>query len=285
MAPSSTTWLSRVHLTVTVFLLVLMLTLVGLAATGRLRVGRSPVQEPETRSQVRQEQESSTTAAGRYQIEKIEDARQLLEGAGKLGFFGQELLEAWVFKYSGGYLQCFLETDIDGKPERSEVLPGDWPALLSQDEGIRQDQAQAFRKTGYILLAAMPSTLSIEEAVANCHLQLSSIFTVGQHGALPLLLPLHAEVSVRRSYRLYLSAGPMEKSPGAGFNLWAEHLLPIRGPFISRNPASEEFHVEGGKDLKPGKDILLLDRKRGHSRIRLKARFLGDGEVREQTKR
>lgn len=273
---------SRIHLALTGLLLCVVASVVGLAATGRIHFGAAASQPTNSSSEEGKESpKDGSESGGRYSIEKVDDLRKALEGAGKLGFFGANVLEAWVFKYRGGYLEAFLETDIDGKAERGEILPSEWPSLIAQDEGIAENRASAYRKEGYIILTAMPATVSISEALASSHFQLSGIFSGGPQGPLHAITPMFLEVSHRRPYRLYLSAGPDAKTTGAGFNLWAEHLLPIRGPFISRNLADEEFHVEGGKDLSPGKEILLLDRRRGASRIRLKARFLGDGEVRE----
>jgi hypothetical protein len=264
------------HLAATALLLAAALALGGLAAAGRVHFG-----PPAPGGQERQDRPASSAAGGRYEIEKVDDVRELLDNAGRLGFFGQQVLEAWVFRYAGGYLQCQLEGEENGQPVAGAPLPGDWKSLLAQDEGVAQGRAGAFRKQGYIVLTAMPSTVGLDEALAAVHLPLSGLFAGAGHGPLHALPPLHLEVSHRRPYRLFLSAGPPPKTPGAGFNLWAEQLLTVRGPLVPRPLGGEPFHAGGGKDLAPGKDVVLLDRKRGHSRVRLKARFLGDGEVRE----
>ncbi|MFO0879329.1 MAG: hypothetical protein U0840_18440 [Gemmataceae bacterium] len=271
--------LPRILLVFTGLLAGALVAVAGLAATGRVQF--SPVR-PTTEPPTSETPSTEGNAPGRYSIEKVDDVRKVLEGAGKLGFFGGNPLEAWVFKYKGGYVETFLETDVDGKAERGETLPSEWTSLIGQEEGVKEDRAAGFHKEGFIVLTAMPATISINEALANAHFQVSGIFSGGHLGPIHTMIPFFMEVTHRRPYRLFLSAGPQGKNnTGAGFNLWAEHLLPIRGPFIARNLADEEFHVEEGKDLTPGKEVLLLDRRRGSSRIRLKARFLSDGEVRQ----
>lgn len=270
--------LPKIHAVVTGLLLVAALSFAGLWYKGRAKPDASPAKDDEKPAR-------ADDGDGRYSIEQVEDSRLILDAAGKQGFFGANVLEAWVYKYSGGYLQAFVETDIEGKTQSGEVMPGDWASLVSQDEGILADKATAFRKQGYVVLTAMPATLAINEAMEQQRLQIGGIFAGGNFGPIHALLPMLLEVTHMRPYRLFLAASPPPKTTGAGFNLWAEYLLPIRGPFLSRPLADEEYHVGGGKNLQAGKDITLLDRARGNSRVRLKARFLGDGEVRDLAKK
>jgi hypothetical protein len=265
--------LPKLHAAFTGLLLVVAVSFAALWYKGRATPFAAPAG--------REEKPAQADAAGRYSIEPDEGARFLLDGAGPQGFFGANVLEAWVFKYTGGYLQVSLETDIDGAARSGDVLPGDWPALLSRDDGVRQDKAAAFRKQGYVVLTAMPSVVTVDDALHQYRVQLGGAFAAGHLGPLYTLAPLLQEVTHLRPYRLFLAASPPPKMTGAGFNLWAEHVLPIREPIIPRRLADEEYHVGGGKNLQAGKDFTLLDRSRGHSRVRLKARFLGDGEVRE----
>ena len=55
--------------------------------------------------------------------------------------------------------------------------------------------------------------------------------------------------------------------------LWAARF------FKTRSLAAQA--IGGGKDLEAGKEVTLLDRQRGFTRIRLKARFLTDAEAKE----
>jgi hypothetical protein len=68
---------------------------------------------------------------------------------------------------------------------------------------------------------------------------------------------------------------------GAGFNSSIGVWRRIRSPLALKNPAIEDVFIGDGKDFTPSTERVILDRQRGYSRIRLKARFLGDGEVRE----
>ncbi|MFM7148731.1 MAG: hypothetical protein ACKO23_02715 [Gemmataceae bacterium] len=268
-----------------------LIVLVGgvLAAMGKLRISPAGSAASQAKngesSNAGKNGSSSTQEGGRYQIERVEEIQQSMEAAGKLDFFGSSVLQVAVFKYSGGYLQCQVETDVDGKNEVSQAVPDNWNTLLSQDDGIAENVEGAFRKQGYIIFTTMPSQLSVSEALSSYHFQVTGMLSSGPQGPLAVLPWFNMEVVHKRPYRLFVSAGPMPKVTGTGFNDWAEYLLPIKGPFIPKSLAAEEFHVGGGKDLEPGKDIVLLDRRRGNSRVRLKARFLGDGEVREQAKK
>jgi hypothetical protein len=272
--------LCKLHAGLTALLLIAAASFAGLAYTGRVRFD-----EPAAPACAAPECDE---AGGRYRIEPSEDVRAVLEAAGKQGLFGINALEVWVFKYTGGHVQVNLETDVEGKTETGDDLPsaGLWPGLLAQDEGLRQDTASSFRKKGHIILAAMPTVIPVTDALENAGPQLGALLAAGQFGALTALPPLHLELWQKRPYRLYLSAGPITKAEGAGFApIRAEYMMPIREPALPRKLAEEEYHVGGGKDLQAGKDVTLLDRRRGNSRIRLKARFLGDGEVREMLSR
>lgn len=272
---------SKIHAGLTALLMIGIVALAGLAYSGRVHIGK-PAGIPERCGE--KAGEMPAEAGGRYRIDSVEEARVLFEGAGKQGFLGTTLLEAWVFKYTGGYLQVHLETDLDGKTDSGDELPSaeHWPTLLSLDEGIRENRSASYRKQGYVILAAMPSVVSVQEAAANYHFQLTGILACGHLGPLHLLPSLSMEVSHKRPYRLYLSADPIPGTGGAGFApIWAEYLLPTREPILPRRLTEEEFHVPLVRNLQAGKSITLLDRKRGNGRIRLQARFLGDGEIRE----
>jgi hypothetical protein len=257
--------LSKIHLAATGLFLATAVTFGGLWLRGSAARPEAPPEAP-----------SADDPGGRYRIEKVDDARRIIDAAGSLGFFGANVLEAWAFKYSGGYLQVQLETDFNGSVAPGDWLPPDWPSRLASNDGARENQAAAFRKEGYVLLTAMPSAMSAEELFHLYAPQLCGALGSGLTGPFHALLPLHLQALQKRPYRLFLSVGP---SPG--FKEWTEYLLPVREPVVPRDLASEGGHVGGGKNLEAGKDITLLDRTRGNSRVRLKARFLGDGEVRD----
>lgn len=267
-------------------LFALLLVIAGCARTAATSQESSPADAGEktapaagkTENKGKEEKPAKQPSVGRYQIEQIEEDRELVQMIGKLGLFGESIVEAWVFRYQGGFLEARLETDYEGKPTAGEQIPEDWKSLLSRDDSLKSGGATAYRKRGYIILVAM-KRLSLAQALAPYQVHLGGLLAGGPIGPLHTLIPLHLEVKQQRSYRLFLSASPPPKVPGTGFNTWEEQLLLLQGPFISHAPEDEDFHVGTGKDLAPGKELTLLDRQRGSSRIRLKVRFLGDGEV------
>ncbi|MFO0929009.1 MAG: hypothetical protein U0736_18640 [Gemmataceae bacterium] len=267
-------------------LFVLLLALAGCARTAATGddptpadAGEKPAATPvKAENKGKEEKPAADKPAGRYQIEQVEEDRELVQLIGKLGLFGEAVHEAWVFRYQGGFLEARLETDYEGKPTVGELVPEDWKGLLARDESLKSGNTNAFRKRGYIILAAM-KRLTLVQALAPYQAHLGGLMAAAPVSPLHALVPLHLEVKQQRAYRLFLSASPPPKVPGTGFNSWEEQLLMLQGPFISQAPNEEDFHVGGGKDLTPGKELTLLDRQRGYSRIRLKVRFLGDGEV------
>jgi hypothetical protein len=62
------------------------------------------------------------------------------------------------------------------------------------------------------------------------------------------------------------------------------HTLEVHSRFNDYDPPyyAEPTRIQGGKDLEPGKDLTILERKRGYSTIRLEAQFLTDEEVAER---
>jgi hypothetical protein len=100
------------------------------------------------------------------------------------------------------------------------------------------------------------------------------------------MLPVLPVEAVRpREYRLYLSAGPAPNKVGTGFRHAIAGELPILIPLI-RDPNRQAEVIEGGgKNLRPGADVTLLERAWGSNKLTLKARFLSDDEVDRQRNR
>ncbi len=266
--------LAKIHWAITAVLLLAVATFAGLTVAGVLRYQPSGVTNDNPT-------EVAETISGRYRIEKVDDAREVIEAAGMGGFFGPKILEAWVFKYSGGYLQVKLQAEYQDEIAEGEPLPADWPPLLQANDALKENSDVSLRREGYIILTATPSQMPIDEAIQIYSPQLAGSFATATGGPLQMIFPLCLELLHKRPYRLFLSGRPTSGTPGHGYNFWAVHLLPIREPVLPRDLFREEFYVGGGKDLQPAKDITLLERKRGNSRIKLKARFLPDAEVRE----
>jgi hypothetical protein len=289
--------LHRLQFGLTALLLVGLLAFATLAAAGRVHFGRLPrpaapegnaAKPAETASKGKEKDtpksKSDDQPAGRYQIEVVDDARFVIGEAGKLGVLGQPIREAWVFRYRGGFAECKLETDFDGKTHSTGTVPEEWSRFLTQDDEIRQGKPEAVRKEGYILLLSMSEMESVPDALKPLHAHLGALFTVGPAGPLHTLVPFYREVWRKREYRLFLSAGPPRGQTGQGFNLWTGDLLMVRSHFLEDEAFNDPARTIGGKDLEPGKDLVILDCSRGLSKIRLKARFLTDQEVCEKAR-
>jgi len=216
---------------------------------------------------------------GRYRIEPVDDVRGLLTQAGTLGFLGDNTEEVWVYKYRGGFLECSLEAESFGNQAgRGSIMPDNWPRVLAGLGGPEVDMG----REGYIVVAAMRPVISIGEAVESHYPHLGGLFGVGPAGPLHQLTTCHVDSSHWRFYRILLMSAPPEGQGGERHNLWAAHQVNIRLPMIPRHPSREEYILGGGKDLEAGKEVLLLDRQRGFTRIRLNAKFLTDAQVLEQ---
>ena len=161
------------------------------------------------------------------------------------------------------------------------MVPENWKLVLRREEAHKKDPNASLNRTGTILVSATRPSVSLSEALAPYQVHLGGFMAFGSLGAINVLPTLFLEVHQPRLYRIFLSAAPPSDVSGGGFNLWDEQSIRIRSPLIARDPSTEKANTGGGKDLKPGKDILLLDRERGYSSLRLKVRFLGDGEVRD----
>jgi hypothetical protein len=290
LSSALSSWPSRLHLGVTALALLGLATLGGLALAGRLHLGRN-VTPASPRAAVAPEKAPDKAAArtartegGRYQIKPVEDMRRLFELAGSGGFLGEQFDEAWVFQYTGGFLECKLETDHDGKAITPGPLPSKWGELFAQDEELPTGKPEALRREGHLILAALRPQLPINQ-LAPYFPHLGGMFVCGPAGPLHQLVSLHLEAWHRIRYRLFLTVARDGANQGARFNLWSEQVMIMRTGILPRDPSQEEYHAEGGKDLSPGADVTILDRQVGRSRLRVKARFLGDDEVRSAMKK
>jgi hypothetical protein len=276
--------LKRLHLGLTALLLAGVVAFGGLAVAGRVQLGRSGAAASKPgKAAARAEQPSETRKTekeGRYQIEAMDDARAVLGEVGKLGVLGEERVhEAWVFRYRGGFVECKLEPEFFGKPFSSGPVPDDWKRFLPEDEALKHGRVEALIKEGYIVLLSMVSMLSVPQALEPLHAHLGAAFTVGPAGPLHALVPYYHEVWRRREYRLLLSVGPPKGKLGVGFNLWTGDRVLVRTHLINDDPHNDPVQTGGGKDLEPGKELTILERARGLTKIRLKARFLPDQEA------
>ena len=266
-------WTGRLHLALTLLLVVAAAGIAGLASAGKLQFGQKPVAATD---------DSKSKIEGRYQIEKVEDAHEILDRAGQK-FFGTEMYDTWIFKYKGGLVETTLETDIDGKTFKLSTVPDNWNKALPLQKTLTKDSEVPVKYTGYIIVSAVRSNLTEFEILEPYLAHLGGILAFGSVGpALSVVPSIFLEVKQFRPYRIFVTANPPPDVSGQGFNIRDhERAILISTPLIIKNPAVEEAFFGGGKDLKPGKEETILDRERGYTRIRLKARFLGDGEVRE----
>lgn len=264
-------WTGRLHLALTLILVVAAAGIAGLAGTGRVQFGPKPVAADDSKSK---------NEEGRYQIEKVDAARKVLDVAGKTPYFQTPLLESWVFEYKGGLLETKIETDFQGEPESPGVVPLDWKSLLRRDESQVREPWAPVDRTGYIILSEIRSPPLADE-LAPYYAHLGGFLAFGSLGPLHVMPSLLLDVQQSLQYRVLVSTNRNADAPDGEFTVSALQSIRFRSPIIPKDPATEKVQVGGGKDLEPGKDELLLDRQRGHSRIRLKARFLGDEEARD----
>ncbi len=267
--PPVTRLLPLVHIALTCALAVAVVVGGALAVSGKLRLGGHAVVGDPTKP---------AEQGGRFRIEPSDDMRTLFGQAGGLGFLGDNTEEVWVFKYRGGFLECSLEAETFGNaPGRGSVMPDNWPRVLST---VAADLPDTTRE-GYIVVAAMRPIISIGEALESHYPHLGGFFVAGPAGPLHQLTTAHVDSSHWRFYRILLVSGPPEGQRGERHNLWAAHQVNVRLPMIPRHFATEDTSIGGGKDLEAGKEITLLDRQRGFTRVRLKARFLTDAEAKD----
>jgi hypothetical protein len=253
----------------------------GLAAAGRLHLGApAPTQEAGEKTA------AEPPAEGRYRIEAAEGVRQLLLRSGRLGFLGEPRVEeAWAFHFAGGFLECQLETDHQGKSVSAGPIPDDWPGMLRRDEVLRASTSPLVRREGQVVVTRVRPAQPAVAELAPYFPHLGGLLVRGPAGPLHQLATLHLETAQQGTFRVFLSAGPPQDSNHGRFNLWTEQVILLREPFIRREPSLEPSTTGGGKDLPAGRPVVLLDRQMGYSRLRLKARFLSDDEVAELRKK
>ena len=241
--PPSSPWVGRLHFALTTILFAAAAAVAGLAIDGRVQfAGASKPVAAEA---------DDKPKGGRYQIEKVTEARNVLNCLGKTDFFDTKLADTWVFAYKGGLLEAKIETDFDGKTESPDTVPHNWKEFLLRDESQKDNPGASLNRSGYIVLSAIHNVLPFSE----------------MHQA-----PL---------YRILVSANRDATVTDGEFTVSSIQSIRIRTSLVPRATATETAKTGGGTDLEPGKEALLLDRKRGYSQIRLKARFLGDSEVLE----
>lgn len=278
--PSQTTHLPILLWAPSALLVVGIVLLVGLLLTGRLHLGTPTTPappQPETKAKDNKETEKT----GRYQIEVVEDSSQLLDRAGSLGLFGEATQDVWVFRYRGGLIDCTLEADTFGQLAKGQTVPESWAKLAENNDSLKTKTEGTIRKEGFIVVAAMRPVLSIEEALSAYHTTLGGLFVSGPAGPLHVLTNLHLDTSHWRLYKILLTAGPLKGESGAVSSLWTGQLVNVRLPILAIDPSEEEFRSGGGKDLVPDQEVTLMERRRGMSTVRLKARFLSDGKAQE----
>lgn len=268
-------WLGRFHLALTVILFAAAASIAGLAVAGRVKFGQpAKTGEAETDAKAKAE-------PGRYQIEKVDDIHEILDRAGKR-YFDTEMYDTWVFKYKGGLIETTLEVDVAGQTVKVVTIPENWKDALKLQFSLAKDAEMPVNFTGYIIVSAVRSSVTVVEALEPYYAHLGATLAFGSSGPLHVLPAMFMEVRQFRPYRVFVSASPPADTTGQGFNILdQERLLLISTPLVIQNPALEDALLGGGKHLQAGKEELILDRQRGYSRIRVKARFVTDGEARE----
>jgi hypothetical protein len=265
-------WAGRLHLALTGILIVAAVSIAGLAVAGRVKFGEAVAPG---------EGAKAKADGGRYRIQQVDEGRKILNCLGKSDFFETPLVDSWVFEFSGGRVEAKIETDFEGKVETPGMIPHNWKQFLLRDESLKRDPLASLDRSGYIIISAIRPAPSLDELFTPYHGHLGGIMAFGPLGPLHVIPTLFVEVNQPRLYRLLIGTNQEADAPEGEFLVSSVQSIRIRSPLIALDPATEKGQVGGGVDLKPGTEELLLDRQRGYSRIRLKARFLGDGEVRE----
>jgi len=278
----------RIHLALTAVLMVALLALGVLAAAGQLHFGKLTPADAATAEDpaAPKAEEKEKPKEGRYQIEMVDDSR----AAVALSLTGLDVAarEVWVFRYKGGFVQCQLSSDSappEEKPGAPVNVPPHWK-MLRGDKSLQTGKPEHVNREGYLVLIGTSSR--IEDDVIAVQPTLGSVFAAaGPGGPLSSLVPYSREVWRRCGYLLFVSARPLPGREGLGFDyphVPSAHLLEVHSPFVDYDPPyyAEPTRIEAGKDLEAGKEITILERKRGYSTIRLQARFLTDEEVAEK---
>jgi hypothetical protein len=271
-------WLQRLHLALTLALLAGLVGLAGLAAAGRIHVGRPAAAEPP------KEAESPTSppdagagGGGRYRIEAMEEAGQAVHEAAQMELLGERTAGVWVYRYQGGYLACRLECRLGDERVTVGPVPRDWKEQLAREAASDASPEGALRQ-GFIVLAALDTPLTPAELVQPFLPHLGGLVQPPAAGVLSPLPLLAVPTRQPREFRLFLSAGPPRTRPGTGFRYQLKTHLPLHFPLLP-TPQPERAATGGGNDLEPGRDVGLLLQERGRNRIELKARFLTDAEL------
>ncbi|MGL4552084.1 MAG: hypothetical protein ACRC33_12965 [Gemmataceae bacterium] len=236
----------------------------------------APAAAPEEKEPKKEEDEG-----GRYQVEPVEDVTALFGAVGGLAFLGESTQEVRVYRYAGGLMECYLEVETFGQVNKGQTIPESWEGPLRQEPLLGKKSGGELRREGFIVVAAMKPVLSVNEALEPFYRQLGGMFVSGPAGPLHQLTGAHVETSHFRAYRILLTTGVPKGTEGTGFNVWTGQLLNVLLPVVPRDPMQEEFRSAGGKDLTPDQEITLMERRRGMSTVRLKARFVSDGKAEE----
>lgn len=279
--PPSSPLFFYAHAGLTAALLAGAVALLLLAVGGMVRFGKAPAAAALTKED--EPEPLPKLEGGRFQIELVEDATSLLNETAKLdGVLGSRVREAQVFRYKGGVLQCTLETEYRGEVRSPGPVPRQeqWPNLIGGEQGVREGDADSLYKEGYVLFMSMIPLVSMEEALDPLLPHFGAAFNApGPAGPLHALVPYYHNVQRPCEYRLYVSAGPAKNKKGSGFAARSVSKPPIWTHFNDDLPLEPPPHLASGKNLEADKDLVLYERQRGLSTVRLKGRFLSDREA------
>jgi hypothetical protein len=264
------------HMVLTVVLLAGAVAFGGLFAVGKLTFGA-----PAPAGGGEGAEGKAKPRVGRYQVEYLEDASRALSGAGDVAFFGRRSPQAWVFRYSGGYLQCAATFRLGD--EKYELGRGrdEWKAFFA-DAGPPPAPAPA--KQGYLVLAGFPH-VPATDAIDGYVTHLGGIFASlppAPAGRFHLLPYLHIDARHVAEYRLLMSIEDPRPVPGSkGWNLSTERMFPIAERLVLPSPLlwPADEPPGGGKNQSVGEEVNLLDLRLGPNRLTLKAHFLTEDEL------
>ncbi len=271
--PTSSTG-QRLHLALTALLLLAAAGALGLVAAGQVRVSwGEPEPAPANEEAPSPPEKKAPPKKGRYRVEYLAGASEAVTEAGEAGFLGGGIEKAWVFRYSGGYLQAQADFRMGEFLATIGPAPGNWQRTLAGQKGAGAE------RRGFVILAALQSRYPPSQVAQFYFPHLGGICASLTASPLQLLCALPVDAFRLREYRLLVVATPEGKG-GTGLRLVIDDHVIVPGPLLGDYAElSAAERLGGGPDLGPGQDLILLERSWGGNRFALQARFLPDAEV------
>lgn len=250
----------------------------ALWASGRLSFG---VAAAPTQAGQSARGEPLMDANNSYRMELAPEVSLLLDRSGHLGFWGDSTQEVRAFRYEGGLLDCALEVETAGQTAQGTRIPEAWDNMFEHNPELSKASPAHRSKQGYVVLVTARPSAEQAQVLAPYQPHLGGFLASALGGPHAAAVALRQEVVQPRAYRIFVHAGPLTGSKGAGFNVWSAQVVQLRQPLLADPAPAKEFRLGGGKQLQPEQDFTVLEERHGTTTIRLKARFLSPSQIRE----